>query len=251
MSDSSQADLITPDRLRRGDVIRAVLHCDREAYTNQPEVEVLELPVLFGRGDNVWAFSRSLHGPISPLGARGMSCAYGYSTRYGAVANASHSAGLARIYDLWSYAGHRFVAASGGEAVWQRGEDPARLREAIEAGRKLRVVLNTADELTVALEVHLAEYHSPRDVVLYTEYDAVPVFVFAADFLEQLAARLAATRAAAAGKRVFAGFLDPQRTAFESLYFRISTGGGLARWDAATQAFGTPEPWKQLTILAR
>src|SRR5690606_28129490 len=64
MADGSQADLITPDRLRRGDVIRAVLHCDREAYTNQPEVEVLELPVLFGRGDNVWAFSRSLHGPI-------------------------------------------------------------------------------------------------------------------------------------------------------------------------------------------
>ena len=250
MSDPAPADLISAERLAEGAIIRAVLHCDRALYANQPEVEVLELPVLLGQGDNVWAFSRSLHGPISPLGARGHACAYGYSTRYGLVANASHQDGLARVYDLGAYAAHRFVAVSGGEAVWRPGEDEGPLRAAIEAGKRLRAVLEAADGVMLALDIHLAEHHGPRNTVLYTEYDAVPAFALAPAFLDRLAAEIEAKRAAA-DKPMITGLLDPQRTGFESLYFRLHTGGGFARWDAAAQAFGRAELWKQLTVFAR
>lgn len=250
MSDIASDHLITSDSLTRGAVIRAVLHCDRATYPNQPEVEVLELPVLLGRDDNVWAFSRSLHGPISPLGAHGVPCAYGYSTRYGLVANASHLDGLARVYDLAAYAAHRFLTVEAGDPVWQPGGDEAPLKAAIESGQRLRAVLETADGLTAGLSIHLAEYHGPRDIVVYTEYEAVPAFVLAADFLDRLATDIAAKRAAAATP-IVTGLLEPQRTGFASLYFRLGTDGRLARWDPAAQAFATPELWRRLTILAR
>ncbi|WP_119422294.1 hypothetical protein [Desertibaculum subflavum] len=250
MSDTASDHLITADALIRGAVIRAVLHCDRSTYANQPEVEVLELPVLLGQGDNVWAFSRSLHGPISPLGGRGIPCAYGYSTRYGLVANASHLDGLARVYDLAAYAAHRFLTVEAGDPIWQPGADEGPLKAAIEAGRRLRAVLETASGLTLGLSVHLAEYHGRRDVALFTEYEAVPAFVLAAPFLERISAEVAAKRGAATGP-IMTGLLDPQRTAFESLYFRLSTDGRLMRWDPAAHSFATAEVWKRLTILAR
>jgi hypothetical protein len=250
MPDPVSDHLISAGSLTTGAVIRAVLHCDSATYTNQPEVEVLELPVLVGRGDNVWAFSRSLHGPISPLGARGMPCAYGYSTRYGLVANASHLDGLARVYDLAAYAAHRFLTVAAGDLVWQPGADEAPLRAAIEAGLRLRIVLETTDGLSLGLSVHLAEYHGRRDIALYTEYEAVPSFVLADEFLDRLATRLAATREAADNPTV-TGLLEPQRTAFDSLYFRLNTAGSVARWDAAAQGFATPQPWKRLAVFAR
>lgn len=251
MSETASDHLITADSLMRGAVIRAVLHCDRTVYTNQPEVEVLELPVLLGQGDNVWAFSRSLHGPISPLGGRGVPCAYGYSTRYGLVANASHLDGLARVYDLAAYAARRFLTVEAGDPVWQPGADEGPLKAAIEAGRRLRAVVQTASGLVAGLSIHLAEYHGRRDVVLYTEYEAVPAFVLAVPFLERISAEVATKRAAAGSQPLITGLLEPQRTGFESLYFRLSTDGRLARWDAAAQSFATAEVWKRLTILAR
>jgi hypothetical protein len=74
--------------------------------------------------------------------------------------------------------------------------------------------------------------------------------VLAVPFLERLSTEMAAKREADA-QPIITGLLEPQRTGFDSLYFRLSTGGSLARWNPAAQAFATPELWKRLTILAR
>ena len=74
--------------------------------------------------------------------------------------------------------------------------------------------------------------------------------MLAQEFLDRLAARLAATREAADNPTV-TGLLEPQRTAFDSLYFRLNTSGSVARWDAAARTFATPVPWKRLAVFAR
>lgn len=222
-----------------GGSVRVVLYPD----PNRPEVtatvENLALPHLYIQENKVIGVSGYNHS-WHLNGARydpRLTAAYAYSNFCDLVFNASLALGVVRGIHVSLYSKVRFVVVPDFEEIWRLdgngGVEP--VRDAVRAGRKLKVAIEDDSGLTVIHPVHMAEVLLDRhEFTCFTDQTAHPAIFRAPDAVQAMSNEIAgrlleAMRAAATVDFSSATQFDISSPIFESAYYIVRADGMAAR----------------------
>ncbi len=222
-----------------GGSVRVVLDPD----PNRPEVtatvENLALPHLYIQEDKVIgvsAYNHSWHLDGTHYDPK-LTAAYAYSNFCGLVFNASLALGVVRGYHVSLYSKIEFVVVPDFEEIWRLDGNGGveAVRDAVRAGRRLKIAIEDDSGLTVVHPVHMAEVLLDRhEFICFTDQTAHPAIFRTPDAIQAMSNEIAGRllevmHTAATVDSNGATQFDISSPVFESAYYIVKADGMAAR----------------------
>lgn len=251
------------DAIMSGASLRLVLHPRNDVQTDFPDMyESFDLRHIILKGQRFFAKTSDSHAIPINFGAYDMTknFAYAYSNYYSYVINSSHTEVEARIYNKNVYESLEFIPVNNFELIWESANDSdvKPVEDAISTGRRLKIAMLDQDDYWNIHPVHMPSFYIGKNYFeLFTDQDAVPVFMHDEESLELLEKQMQQRLKEAVRefsprnmREVFdkAGFHSKQPEFYSTFYTIRSNGEYLRGSTVLTQE--TPERYETLKVFA-
>ena len=180
------------DAILSGASLRLVLHPRTKVQIDFPDMyEAFDLRHVILRGQRFFAKTANCHAIPVNFSTYDMATAYSYaySNHYSYVVNSSQQAGTVRIYNKNVYESLQFVPVENFELIWEAGanENIKTVEDAVSTGRPLKIALLDTEGYWNVHPIHMSSFYIDQGYFeLFTDQDAVPVFLHNEDDLEML-----------------------------------------------------------------